>query len=187
MPGDDPHAGAQRVVIAESPCSDRSKVSFERLHPPRYDPAHGRLRPDDPDPEMDPAGRPSRSSRPRVPARGEARARPLPLSDGERHRVHAEPARSRPHAPEGAARALGPHRLHGLRRGRDRAFPRDQRRRLRPGSQRRRPDRRVRDRGARRPARRQPKSTSTACRHGSTTTASRTSRSASRSTSGSTR
>ena len=27
MPGDDPHAGAQRVVIAESPCSDRSKVS----------------------------------------------------------------------------------------------------------------------------------------------------------------
>ena len=116
---------------------------------PRYDPAHGRLRPDDPDPEMDPAGRPARSPRPRVPARGEARARSFPLPDGERHRVHAQSARPRPHAPEGAARALGLHRLHGLRRGRDRAPHRDRRRRVRPGAQRRGSDRRVRDRRAR--------------------------------------
>ncbi len=126
-------------TVARSPPSARS--------PPRYDLAHGRLRPDDPDPAMDPAGRPPRSPRPRVPACGEARARPLPFPHGERHRVHAQPARTRPHTLEAPEDACGPPRLHDLRRRRRCAPDCHRCRRDRPGAERRRSNRRVRHRG----------------------------------------
>ena len=126
------------------------------------------------------------AARVRVPAREDARARALPLPHGRRDRVHAQPARPRPHATEGAARSRG--RSSSTRSSSpwwrlssSRSAPSPSTRRGRPptGSTSTSPR-------SRRPDRRPRSSTSTVSRRGSTTTASSRSRSASRSTSGST-
>ena len=170
------------VVVAI--CTDRSKVSDGRSPGPTVRSAHGRPRPDDPDPAMDPAGRPPRRARLRIPAREDARSRPVPVPHGRRDRVHAQSARPRPHAAESAPRAGRHPRLHDLPRRRRGSPRRDRRRRGRPGARGCGPGRRVRHRASRRAVRPPRSSTSTGSRRGSTTTASSRSRSASRSTSG---
>ena len=116
-----------------------------------YDPAHGRLRPDDPDPALDPARRPPR---PRSSSRSCSRATlghvlflfltasviAFTLNPLVRDLTRLQ-------APAGARRR---DRLHDLRRRRDRArSSRIGSGRVRPGAHRRRPDRRVRHRGRR--------------------------------------
>ena len=165
------------VVVAI--CTDRSKVSDGRSPGATVRSAHGRPRPDDPDPAMDPAGRPPRRARLRIPAREDARSRPVPVPHGRRDRLHAQSARPRPHPAESAPRAGRRSRLHDLPRRRRGSPRRDRRRCGRPGAPGRRSGRRVRHR-ARRAVRPPRSSTSTGSRRGSTTTASSRSGSESR-------
>ena len=130
---------------------DRSKVASVRPASrtcPLYDHPHGRIRPDDHDPALGPARRTAGSPRSHVPARVDARARPLPLPDRVGDRVHAQPARSRSDEPEAAARDRRHDRLPAVRGGGRCGADRDRRRRVRPGPERGRPSRRVRDGGA---------------------------------------
>ena len=119
----DVRAAWQRAATGAScSCPDRSKVASAL--PPAVPDSRRALctiirmagpRPDDHDPALGPARRTAGALRPRLPPRGDARPRPLPLPDRVGDRVHAQPARARPDAAEAPARDLGRDRLPALR------------------------------------------------------------------------